>query len=93
MTDDKTPEATLKEDEFHPSAQDALDWLKHYQTVHMEHWLTTKEAIASTALSGNRLSEIMLSTINRLDNGDPVSDRYLLGLCWFLIRNPLGHES
>ena len=43
-----------------------------------------KESLASTAIEGNRLAEICLGTIERLEKGQPVSDRYLLGLCWFL---------
>lgn len=43
-----------------------------------------QESLASTALSGNRSAEIMSETLRRLLNGEPVSDRYLLGLAWFL---------
>jgi len=44
-----------------------------------------KEALASTALSGNRLAEICMGTIDRLAKGEPVSDRYLLGLAWTIL--------
>lgn len=82
-------EYTLKDTEFHPAAADAMEWFKEYQIADTKNWMMMKEAIFSTALSGNRMSEIMSSTINRLDAGEPVSDRYLLGLCWFLLRNSL----
>lgn len=86
-------EATLKDNEFHPSAADALEWLRGYQLNDPHNWLLMQEAIASSALAGNRLSNILMSTINRLDKGEPVSDRYLLGLCWFLIRNTSNHDK
>lgn len=77
-------EYTLKEKEYHPSADSAMEWFRNYQINHLKDWLMLKEAIFSTALSGNRLSEILSSTINRLENHQPVSDRYLLGLVWFI---------
>jgi len=80
-------EHTLKEDEYHPSADDAMHWFNKFVSTEPEKWFKMKESIFSSALSGNRLAEIMSSTISRIDEGLPVSDRYLLGLTWFLIRN------
>ena len=42
------------------------------------------EALASCAIESNRTAEVCLGTINRIKNKQPVSDRYLLGLAWFL---------
>lgn len=71
-------EVTLNEDEPHPSAMYAMRYVKaNLLPIHIE-------SLSSTALSGNRSAEIMLSTVRRLNNGDPVSDRYLLGLAWWL---------
>lgn len=78
---------TLKEGEYHPSADSAMRWLNDYRIDHIQEWIALQESIASTALSGNRLAEILHSTIERLDNHQPVSDRYLLGLCWFMRDN------
>jgi hypothetical protein len=78
---------TLTEKEYHPAADSAMVWIKWFIASDPMRWLQIKEALASTALSGNRLSEICLSTIERLAEGAPVSDRYLLGLCWFLRDN------
>ena len=80
-------EATLKEGEYHPSADSAMAWLKWFMIDDPQRWMIIKEAIASTALSGNRLAELCHSTINRLSEGQPVSDRYLLGLAWFIRDN------
>ena len=77
---------TLKKNEYHPSADSAMKWYQEWKTDYKRYCMM-KEAIASTALSGNRLSEILLATMDRLEKGEPVSDRYLLGLCWFLINN------
>lgn len=79
----------LKIGEFHPSAQDAMNWLKEYQLTHFKEYAMMRESIASTALSGNRLAEVMQGTLERLDKGEPVSDRYLVCLCWFLLCNSL----
>ena len=42
------------------------------------------ESMASCAIEGNRAAEICLSTYNRLEKGEPVSDRYILGPAWFI---------
>ena len=77
-------ESVIKPGEHHPAADHALAWFKEYQMLHPIDWLMMKESIASTALAGNRLAQICFGTINRIDNDLPISDRYLLGLCWFL---------
>ncbi len=41
-------------------------------------------SFASDAIEGNRLAEICGETLRRVIAGEPVSDRYLLGLCWTL---------
>lgn len=74
----------LREKEYHPAAESALVWFKEWQLADLQRYMMVREAIASTALSGNRLAEIANGTLERLDKGEPVSDRYLLGLCWFL---------
>jgi len=73
----------LAENEYHPSADSAMRWYRDFM-LDYKNYIMVREAIASTALSGNRLAELCQSTLDRLDKGGPVSDRYLLGLCWFL---------
>ena len=78
---------TLNEMEPHPAAHEAKAWLLNI--VAEENGVKImryQEAFASTALSGSRLAEICSETLRRLLNAEPVSDRYLLGLCW-AIRN------
>ena len=69
---------TLRLGEFHPAAHIANSYVRKNLTLMM------REAIASTALSGNRLAEIACGTIWRIDNKELVSDRYLMGLAWFI---------
>jgi len=76
-------DSVIKEGEFHPSAKEALKWFRAWE-VNTLRYMQTREAIASVALSGNRLAQICNGTLDRLEKGDPVSDRYLLGLCWML---------
>lgn len=75
---------TIKEGEYHPAADSAMAWVKEWMMIDLARLLRTEEAFASTALSGNRLAEICLETLRRLEHGEPVSDRYLLGLAWTL---------
>lgn len=70
---------TIKEGEYHPAADSAKIYII---SLGAEKISKLREAFASTALSGNRLSEICSETLERLLNSEPVSDRYLLGLAW-----------
>ncbi len=73
---------TLKFTEPHPMAKDALAWISlnfNFQELSLH-----LGSLSSCAIEGNRLAEVCVSTLNRLINGGPVSDRYLLGLAWYL---------
>lgn len=87
-------EATLREGEYHPVAESALVWFQKWRTENLEEYMMMREAIASSALTGtgNRTAELLNSTLNRLDTGQPVSDRYLLALCWF-VREQYGSSN
>jgi hypothetical protein len=74
---------TLGETEIHPTAQSALDYVKGLGLEKLSMYL---EAFSSCAIEGNRLGEICGETIHRIMAGQPVSDRYILGLAWS-IRN------
>jgi hypothetical protein len=69
---------TLNHDEWHPMAEHAVQYVRSNLSAH------TIEAIASCAIEGNRAAEICMGTIHRLQNREPVSDRYILGLAWML---------
>ncbi len=70
----------LNPGEPHPSSIPAFEYVKQMM-ISKPHLV---ESIASTALSGNRTAEICLSTIRRIQSGDTVSDRYVLGLAWMM---------
>jgi hypothetical protein len=78
--------STIAVGEYHPAADEAMRYMRRWLAGDFSNVVRTQEAFASTALSGNRLSEICLGTLHRLMNGEMVSDRYLLGLAW-TIRN------
>jgi len=69
---------TLAFGETHPAAHSAFTFVKE-KLLTKPMWI---EAIASTALSGDRMAEIYYETARRIMAGEPVSDRYLLGLAW-----------
>ena len=69
----------LNPTEAHPAAISAIVYV--LQRINDPLLL---ESLASCAIEGNRMAEICLGTINRIKNKQPVSDRYLLGLAWFL---------
>lgn len=77
---------TLDVGEAHPAAADAMGWVIQYMKADPQRWMMLMESFASTAIEGNRSAEVALSTIQRLNKGWPVSDRYVLGLAW-MIRN------
>lgn len=86
-------EYSLAENEPHPSALTAFVWLKRFQLEHFTEWAMLVESIHSSALSDNRTAQILSSTLERLENGQPVSDRYLLGLVWFVVYSTPFHKK
>jgi hypothetical protein len=88
----KPEHGTIWDGECHPAADSAMAWLKGFMVQHPSEYLMHKEALASSALAGNRLAEICMSTIDRLRKGEPVSDRYLLGLAWTIMKLHNHHE-
>lgn len=75
---------TILPGEHHPSADNALRWFVQWKLNMPQRYLLMKESMASAALANNRLAEICLGTLLRLEKGEPVSDRYLLGLVWLI---------
>ena len=72
----------LSPGEVHPSAFAAHNFICAIPKTNL---MLYQESLASVALSGNRLADICSETLRRLLNGEPVSDRYLLGLAWQLM--------
>jgi hypothetical protein len=73
----ETTPGTLQIGEYHPAADIAMNYLR---SLSFQECMIWSESFASTALSGNRSSEICHETMKRILDGQPVSDRYLMGL-------------
>jgi hypothetical protein len=81
---DLSAEASAKEEalakgEAHPAALAALQYLNALGFEEKQDFLFT---FSSLALEGNRLAEVCYGTLRRIIDGEPVSDRYVLGLAW-----------
>jgi len=72
---------TLAAGEPHPMAQDAYDYIF---TFGLEELYRHLGALSSCAIESNRLAEVCAETLRRVLDREPVSDRYLLGLAWYL---------
>lgn len=70
---------TLDLGEPHPAARDALRWLRSLPPATL---MVYQSAFSSLAAIDNRLAEICAETLRRILAGEPISDRYLLGLAW-----------
>lgn len=72
----------LRPDEPHPAFGSARQWLE--ANTSFEDRLRWLEAFSSTAIEGNRLAEVCAGTLDRIMKGEPVGERYVLGLVWTL---------
>jgi len=81
-----TDKSTLELLEPHPCAKIAMEYI-HTHT--REELSVLMESLASCAIEGNRLAEVCGGTLRRLFRGETVSDRYLLGLAWFIREHEL----
>lgn len=73
------PRGTLAPNEPHPAYPAALRYLRSIPRADMA---VIMEAMASCAIEGDRLGEVCAETWRRLQAGETVSDRYLMGLAW-----------
>ena len=78
--------ADLKVGEPHPAAFSAMEELIKLPYTDLVMW---QDAFASCAIEGNRLGEICSETLSRVMKGQPVSDRYLLGLSWAIFHGKI----
>ena len=75
---------TLRETEAHPMCYYARDWILENYTI-QELYLQL-EALSSCAIEGNNIGEICGETLRRMLHGESYSDRYIMGLAWYLMR-------
>lgn len=85
--------------EPHPMAYSAKEWIiglicdGKTTEESMRMVATYQGVMASCALSGNRAAEVCGETLRKLVNGEPVGDRYLLGLAWMLREMNSAHSA
>ncbi len=77
------PIGTLEIGEIHPASHVAMEYIKK-TLADNEKLFMLQEGMASCALSGNKLAEVCGETLRRLLASEPISDRYLMGLAWFI---------
>jgi len=76
------PPGTLVGNEPHPGYNVALKYLSSLGFVKLSLYM---ESFASCSLSDNRTGEVCAETLRRvLGGGEPISDRYLMGLAWMV---------
>lgn len=75
----------IKADEFHPAARQAYRWLKGFMVTNPADYSRCMLALSMAAVGDNRQAQICMGTVERLRTSQPVSDRYLLGLCWTIM--------
>ena len=75
--------STLLPNEPHPMGYEALEYIR---AIPVTRLFTYRESMASCAIENNRTSEICLGTLNRVLEGRPISDRYVMGLMIFLMK-------
>ena len=75
--DEPTTRGTLAPNEPHPAFILAVEWFQQQDPAEIAVW---KESLASCAIEGNRLGEVCIETLDRIDKGLPISDRYFMGL-------------
>jgi len=69
----------LKQGEHHPTTKSAL---RYIQSRSPQDLIIFREACASCSIEGNRMSEILGDTIDRILKGQPVGERYVLALAF-----------
>jgi len=72
---------TIKEGDVHPMAVYALGYIIDLGPEVLFRWLG---ALSSCAIEGNELADICGETLRRIIYKERVSDRYVLGLAWYL---------
>ena len=80
-----TEPGTLELTEPHPCSRIALEWIRAQPSFELLKW---RGAFSSCALSDNRLAEVCGETLRRLMEGEPVSDRYIMGLYIAMKQDP-----
>ena len=65
---------------------DALQYVQEYRLTHIKEWCMMIESLSSCAIEGNQMAEELLTTINRIEKGEGVGDRWVLQLAYYLLK-------
>lgn len=76
---EKQMKGTLNVGEAHPPAYHAHEYISGLGLKTLNEYL---EAFSGCATEDNRIAGICAETLSRLLRGDPVGDKYVLGLAW-----------
>lgn len=77
---------TLQQGEKHPVSESAYVYLCTLTPHELAIW---QESFSSCAIEGNRMADILSETLRRFMFNEPVSDRYIMGLAFFILRHKL----
>jgi len=81
MATNSEARGTLNLGEPHPGYHFAV---KYLQNVGLEKLFLYREVFASCAIENNRNAEICSETLRRYLGAEPISDRYIMGLAWYI---------
>ena len=81
MCNEKEDRSELEVAEFHPAYNIAKRIIQ--ENIQDAHILL--ESMSSCAIEGNRLAEVCAGTLERILRGDPVGERYVMGLALMLL--------
>lgn len=76
----KIERGALNVGENHPMVYVALKYIRE----HGGDLFLLLESMSSCAIEGNKTAEICAETLNKLINEEPVGERYVMGLAWFI---------
>lgn len=80
-----TDPTELQPGEVHPAWSVAVERLRG---MGLEQQMVWMESLSSCAIEGNRLAEVCAGTLRRIMDGEPVGERYLLGLALVMTGEP-----
>ena len=83
---DTSPSGILRENEHHPAARAALEFVDALPFAEKALWL---ESLSSSAIAKNRMAEVCAATLSRVMSGQGVGERYILGLAYVILRGRL----
>lgn len=85
MTENNIPQLShgiLKQDELHPAAQVAMEYVNKFITDNIRETILMLEAFENMSHSGDRLSIVCHESLRKVINCESIGERYLLGLAW-----------